>query len=204
MKTEIIKLSQITVNASNPRQIKDEKFTKLINSVLVFPEMLEIRPIVVDSTFVSLGGNMRYRALSAIAEMKADDIVKRLNGVRDYQKKTGAEKNRLTGYWEKWLDHPTATVIKASELSGDEQKAFIIKDNAGYGEWDYDMLSNEWEAEDLIDWGVDVWREKDADIDGFFDQPDGQPDRSDKEFICPHCGKDINKSAEEYEKDSDN
>ena len=63
MKTEIVNLSQIQVNGANPRIIKDDKFEKLICSILVLPKMLELRPIVVDNTFVALGGNMRYRAL---------------------------------------------------------------------------------------------------------------------------------------------
>lgn len=47
-------------------------------------------------------------------------------------------------------------VIKASDLNEDQQKAFIIKDNVGYGEWDWDMLANEWDAEDLVEWGLDI------------------------------------------------
>jgi hypothetical protein len=159
MKTEIVKLSQIKTNTSNPRQIRDEKFEKLINSILVFPKMLEIRPIVVDNAFVSLGGNMRHRALSAIAEMPIADIVGRLSETQDSEKKTAAEKSNLIKYWEKWLDQPTATIIKASDLSEQERREFIIKDNAGFGEWDYDMLANEWDSEDLDDWGVDVWQD---------------------------------------------
>lgn len=159
MKTELINLSQIRVNGANPRVIKDDKFTKLVNSILVFPKMLELRPIVVDDTLVSLGGNMRYRGLTFIAEMTIEELKARLCDIRDFQKKTEAEKDALIAYWERWQDKPTATIIKASELSEDEQRQFIIKDNVGYGEWDMDMLANEWDAEDLEDWGVDVWQE---------------------------------------------
>jgi DNA modification methylase len=162
MKTEIVKLSQIQTNAANPRHITDDKFTKLVNSILVFPKMLELRPIVVDETLVSLGGNMRYRALTFIADTPIADLKARLCDIRDFQKKTEAEKDALIAYWERWQDKPTATIIKASELSEDEQRQFIIKDNVGYGEWDYEMLANEWEAEDLEDWGLDVWQDKDG------------------------------------------
>lgn len=159
MKTEQVKLSQIKVNGANPRVIKDDKFAKLVNSILVFPKMLELRPIVVDETFVSLGGNMRYRALTYIADMPIDDLKARLCDIRDFQKKTEAEKDALISYWECWQDKPTAPVIKASALSDGEQKEFIIKDNVGYGEWDYDMLANDWDAEDLNEWGLDVWQD---------------------------------------------
>ena len=47
-------------------------------------------------------------------------------------------------------------VIKASDLNEEQQKAFIIKDNVGYGEWDWDMLANEWDAEELVEWGLDI------------------------------------------------
>lgn len=166
MKTEIVKLSQIQTNSANPRHIKDDKFAKLVNSILVFPKMLELRPIVVDDTFVSLGGNMRYRGLTFIAEMAIEELKARLCDIRDFQKKTEAEKDALIAYWERWQDKPTATIIKASELSEDEQRQFIIKDNVGYGEWDMDMLANEWEAEDLEDWGLDVWQDEKGDEDG--------------------------------------
>jgi hypothetical protein len=39
-----------------------------------------------------------------------------------------------------------------------KQKQFIIKDNIGFGEWDWDMLANEWDEEELGDWGLDVWQ----------------------------------------------
>lgn len=157
MKTEIAKLSQIQVNGANPRIIRDDKFDKLINSILVLPKMLELRPIVVDDTFVALGGNMRYRALVAISEMSIEEIHNRLSGLRDFQKKTQPEQERLLLYWATWKDSPTAPIIRASELSEEEQREFIIKDNVGYGEWDMDALANEWDTEDLADWGLDDW-----------------------------------------------
>ena len=160
MKTEIINLSQIQVNGANPRIIKDDKFEKLICSILVLPKMLELRPIVVDNTFVALGGNMRYRALTAISDMDEEELKSRLSEARDFQKKTAAEQDNLIEYWLRWKDKPTAHIIKATDLSEDEQREFIIKDNVGYGEWDMDALANEWDAEELDDWGIDVWQNK--------------------------------------------
>lgn len=160
MKTEIVNLSQIQVNGANPRIIKDDKFEKLICSILVLPKMLELRPIVVDNTFVALGGNMRYRALTAISDMDEAELKSRLSEARDFQKKTAAEQDNLIEYWQRWKDKPTAHIIKATELSEEEQREFIIKDNVGYGEWDMDALANEWNAEELDDWGLDVWQNK--------------------------------------------
>ncbi len=166
MKTETVKLSQIQVNGANPRIIKDDKFDKLINSILVLPKMLELRPIVVDDTFVALGGNMRYRALTAISDMSIEEIQERLSGLRDYQRKTEAEQEKLLLYWGVWKDDPTSPIIKASELSDDEQREFIIKDNVGFGEWDMDALANEWDSQDLLDWGLDVWNDENWGGDG--------------------------------------
>lgn len=160
MKTEIVNLSQIQVNGANPRIIKDDKFEKLICSILVLPKMLELRPIVVDNTFVALGGNMRYRALTAISDMDEEELKSRMSEARDFQKKTAAEQDNLIEYWLRWKDKPTAHIIKATDLSEDEQREFIIKDNVGYGEWDMDALANEWDAEELDDWGIDVWQNK--------------------------------------------
>jgi DNA modification methylase len=47
-------------------------------------------------------------------------------------------------------------VIKASDLTEDQQRQFIIKDNVGFGEWDWDMLANEWDAQELDEWGLEV------------------------------------------------
>lgn len=157
MNTEIVNLSQVQTNSANPRTITKEKFDKLVNSILVLPKMLELRPIVVDNIMGALGGNMRYRALVAISEMTDDELQHRLSELRDFQKKTRAEQDNLLNYWLRWKDKPTAIIIKASELTDEEQREFIIKDNVGFGEWDTDALANEWDNQDLLDWGMDVW-----------------------------------------------
>lgn len=48
-------------------------------------------------------------------------------------------------------------IIFADDLTEDEQRQFIIKDNVGFGEWDWDMLANEWDTQELNDWGLVVW-----------------------------------------------
>lgn len=119
MKTETVKISKIKRNPNNPRLIKDDKFNKLVNSIKEFPEMLNIRPIVVNEEMIVLGGNMRLKACQEA-------------GLKEIP------------------------VIKASELTADQQREFIVKDNVGFGEWDWDMIANEWDAEQLDDWGLDL------------------------------------------------
>ena len=57
-----LKINKIKSNVSNPRIIKEPKFKKLVQSIKDFPEMLELRPIVIDENNLILGGNMRYKA----------------------------------------------------------------------------------------------------------------------------------------------
>lgn len=119
MQTTEVKLSEIKSNPNNPRTIRDEKFLKLVQSIKDFPEMLKVRPIVVNSDMIVLGGNMRLKAC----------------------KEAGLKK---------------IPVIIADDFSAEKQKEFIIKDNVGFGDWDWSVLANEWDADLLQEWGLDV------------------------------------------------
>ena len=119
MKTEQVNISEVKPNPNNPRIIKDDKFAKLVQSIKDFPKMLEIRPIVVNSDMIVLGGNMRLKAC----------------------KEAGLKK---------------VHIIKAEDLTEEQQREFIIKDNVSGGEWDWEQLANEWNSEDLDKWGLDV------------------------------------------------
>ena len=114
-----VKLSDIKLNPNNPRLIKDDKFKKLCQSIKDFPEMLEIRPIVVNADMVVLGGNMRLKACKEI-------------GLKE------------------------VPIIIADNLTEEQQREFLIKDNVSGGEWDWDLLANEWDEEQLQGWGVDL------------------------------------------------
>jgi ParB-like chromosome segregation protein Spo0J len=62
MSIKIVDIKTVKPNPSNPRHIKDHKFTQLVKSIRHFPEMLQLRPIVVDADNIVLGGNMRLKA----------------------------------------------------------------------------------------------------------------------------------------------
>jgi disulfide oxidoreductase YuzD len=119
MEIQTVNISSVKLNPNNPRTIRDDKFTKLVTSIQSFPEMLQIRPIVVNDDMIVLGGNMRLKAC----------------------KEAGLKQ---------------VPIIKASELTPEQQREFIIKDNAGFGDWDIEALAAEWSREELSDWGVDV------------------------------------------------
>lgn len=167
MEVQLIKLNKIKVNDKNPRTITEDKLRRLIESILVFPKMLTIRPIVIDEKGVALGGNMRTRALKEIKKLGRDAIPERLQQIRQYANKPQEEKNELLAHWDAWFKDETVPVIHAESLTEEEKREFIIKDNSSFGAWDWDVLANEWESEQLEDWGVDVWEaNSDADDDG--------------------------------------
>ena len=51
---------------------------------------------------------------------------------------------------------PDEWVKRAADLTEDEKRQFVIKDNAAFGQWDWDVLANEWDADELAEWGIDV------------------------------------------------
>lgn len=118
---EILKVSikEIHPNEDNPRMISDSKFRKLVKSIKEFPDMLKIRPIVVDADNIVLGGNMRLKACKEA-------------GLKEVH------------------------IIKADSLTDDQKKEFIVKDNVGFGEWDWEIIENDWDLKVLEKWGLDL------------------------------------------------
>lgn len=154
MITETIKLTQVSQNEKNPRKISDGNLNKLINSILVFPQMLEFRPIVIDDAMIPLGGNMRIKALTRIAGMDLDEIQQRLEGIYDFKKKSKDKRQKIVKYWKGWLKEQTIQVTRAKHLTEEEKYQFIIKDNVSFGEWNFEALKG-WDNEALNDWGFD-------------------------------------------------
>lgn len=137
-------IRQVRSNPDNPRFIKGDKFEKLVKSIREFPQMLELRPIVVNKDMVVLGGNMR---LKACEEAGIDQV----------------------------------PIIFADNLTEEQQKEFIIKDNSSFGEWDWDLLANEWDIDVLNDWGIDV---PNFDVEEPIDET---PEKEDKLMINVRC-----------------
>jgi DNA modification methylase len=124
---QLVNIQEIKNNENNPRIIKDYKFKQLVKSIKEFPEMLKLRPIVVNSEMIVLGGNMRLKAC------------------------------KEAGLKEVWI-------LKADELTEEQQREFIVKDNVGFGEWDWDVLANEWNNQQLEDWGLDLLPFEEEDV----------------------------------------
>jgi len=135
---ERVDIRQIRPNPENPRVIKDNKFQKLVKSITELPQMLELRPIVVNRDMIVLGGNMRLKACEA------------------------------AGLTE-------VPVVFADNLTPEQEREFIVKDNSSFGEWDWDLLANEWDVDQLQDWGIDIggFDLSPNEFDESFDLPDG-------------------------------
>jgi hypothetical protein len=142
MKAIKTKVSEVKLNPNNPRLIKDDNFKKLVQSIKDFPEMLDIRPIVVNADMVILGGNMRFKAC----------------------KEAGLKE---------------VPIIIADNLTEEQQREFLIKDNVSGGEWDWSLLAD-WDSEQLEDWGLNLpsfntetdysEKNKELDLNDFEDQ----------------------------------
>jgi hypothetical protein len=117
---EKVSIDEVRLSPTNPRIIKDEKFKKLVKSIQEFPQMLEIRPIVIDEEGYVLGGNMRYKAC-----LEA--------GLKEVY------------------------IIRADNLTEQQKKEFTIKDNASFGDWDWEVLQNSWDMTSISEWGIDVF-----------------------------------------------
>jgi len=121
-----MKLSNIKPNPNNPRLIKDDKFNKLVQSIKDFPEMMEKRPIVCVTD--------------------VDGKIYPLGGNMRYKAL------KEIGY----KDIPDSWVTMADDWTEEKRREFVIKDNVGFGEWDWEQLGNEWDSEELEAWGLDV------------------------------------------------
>ena len=137
-----IDITLIKPNPDNPRTIDADMFIKLVKSITDFPQMLKIRPLVIDENNVLLGGNMRFKALKELGYTKV----------------------------------PT---IQIGELTDEQKREFIIKDNVGFGDWDWNVLANEWDEEKLQEWGLE--------IKGF--EPENESKGAETEEKCELCGK---------------
>lgn len=95
---EIAKINAVKLNPNNPRIIKDDKFKKLVQSIKDFPEMLNIRPIVVNKDMIILGGNMRYKACKEAGLKEVPIIITDLT--EEKQREFLIKDNTSGGEWD--------------------------------------------------------------------------------------------------------
>jgi len=146
VKTYVEKIDKLIENDANPRKIGRKQYEALKKSLKDFPEMKQLREIVVDENFVILGGHQRIYALKDLGYK--DVIVKQVSG-----------------------------------LTARQKREFIIKDNTAAGDWDTDVLANQWDMDELKDFGLPDFK--------FDKEPKEAADKGDyqtHEVTCPACG----------------
>lgn len=154
-------INEIKPNPNNPRIIKDNKFKQLVKSIQDFPQMLELRPIVIDENNMVLGGNMR---LKACIEAGLKDV----------------------------------PVKQAKDLTEEQKKEFMVKDNIGFGEWDWDLLANEFDTEEIGEWGLDIPNfDSNINLDEFFGEAEPESIDGKKKLILEYTEEEYNLVKEE-------
>lgn len=122
-----MELSNIKVNPNNPRAIKDGKFNKLLESLREFPEMMKERPMVLVTD--------------------TDGKLMPLGGNMRLRALKELKYTDISDDWVSIVDHWTE----------EQKREFVVKDNLSYGEWDWDLLTSEYDKDELIEWGMDLY-----------------------------------------------
>lgn len=122
-----MKLNTLKLNPKNPRVIKDDKFKQLVKSIQEFPEMMAKRPMVCVTDPV----DGKLFPLGGNMRLKALQHLK-------------------------FADVPDEWVSLADDWTEEKRAEFTIKDNVGFGEWNWDELAEDWDIDLLSDWGLDV------------------------------------------------
>ena len=140
-----VKISKVKGNPKNPRIIKNDKFKTLKHSIRTMPGYMKLRPVIVDVDMMVLGGNMRLKASIDLGKKEIwTDMFTQADC--DDMNKIAIEEDRETKTYLEYCD------------------AIIIKDNVSSGEWEWDLLANEWDSVQLAEWGLDVWENEDDKI----------------------------------------
>tara|TARA_R110000744_G_scaffold45241_4_gene100483 strand:- start:3241 stop:3828 length:588 start_codon:yes stop_codon:yes gene_type:complete len=147
-------INEIFAHKKNPRLIRNDKYLEQKKSVAETPEMMLLRPVIIDENFVILGGHQRWRACK---ELGWDEVP-----VMQYTREIHLKS-------ESWLVYKKTYETVCAEV--------VIKDNTHYGEFDYDILANEWDYLPLNEYGVGVWQtEKEIDLNEFFEGTPSEPE----------------------------
>lgn len=136
---QLVDIKLVKKNPKNPRIIKDDKFKKLVQSLKELPIMLEKRAILLDEDEIIIGGNMRYRA--------AKEAGMKQVWVEHFTREDAERNNKIA----KILDP-----LYKDKTYEEQREEMIIKDNVSGGDWDFDVLANDWDAQQLDAWGLDL------------------------------------------------
>ena len=169
-----IKINKIKPSDKNPRIIKDNKFRQLQDSIKESPHFMKLRPVIVNEDMEIIGGNMRYRAC---VELGWADIPVTIYTTELHE--------------QAMLEREQQGLERVSYEEGCNE--FMIKDNTNAGQWDYDLLANDWSNEKIYKWGVDVWKHKELEnmSEDYFEveelEEEGVPSVKDEDYGKFEC-----------------
>lgn len=155
-------VKELTINPINPRRIVIGQKRRLQQSIMLFPKMLTYRDIIVNKENVVLAGNQRTTILKEILTSTPMDWMVILQENEKWQELTEKQRDAVIEYWKAWVENPLIEVTVA-DLSEDEEKELIIKDNNEFGEFDYGKLQQIYDEINLVNFGFD---------EGLFYNPD--------------------------------
>lgn len=149
-----VPLHEILENPENPRTISDEKLQALVKSIIDFPFMLLSNPPKVNAKMIVLGGNMRRRALVQVLNSSPEELDAMIEAAAGKLK--SASRKKLVKLFKEKFAAGEVPVQVTDYFTADAEDELVIKDNLPYGQWDFDMLFDKWEREQLLDFGMEL------------------------------------------------
>lgn len=194
MNLKKVKRSEIDLNPQNPRTITEVDRAKMVTSLLSFPEMMFIRPIVIGSDGITMGGNQRLEGTITIRDYDEGQKAEIFDDERILRKRAGHTPEQLEKFEEamEFLLYGEEFYINdISFLAPDKQEEFIIKDNVPFGSWDWEAVESLWGKEKVTSWGLEVpkWIEPKQETN---DEREITEDDVHTEHTCPKCGFEFN------------
>lgn len=155
-------IKELSINPINPRRIILGQKRRLQQSIMLFPKMLSYRDIIVNKENVVLAGNQRTTILKEILTSTPMDWMVILQENEKWQEMTEKQRDAVVEYWKAWVENPIVDVTVA-DLTEEEEKELIIKDNNEFGEFNYEKLQQIYDEINLVNFGFD---------EGLFYNPD--------------------------------
>lgn len=153
-----IDIRELKLNPNNPRIMSEFMQDKLIESILVFPNMLKVRPIIIDKDKTILGGNQRVTSLLKILEMESTEIDDYMFNQSKYRDLDCEQQKEFSNFWKEWKKEPVVNTRLADNLTDEEKVELLVKDNLHYGEDDVELLKKNFERDSINDFfGAVPW-----------------------------------------------
>lgn len=179
--TQLLKIDKVKMNPDNPRVFTKANIESIVISLLTFPEMYSDARSSVIRNGIVLGGNLRLKGLRTIADYELTTISQL---IAEHSKDKSEKRIKfLIDFWSEFKRTKSITFINADNFTDQQAKEFLIRDNVSTGNFDMDLLANNWDSTDLNDWGVSVWNSE-----GNEEEEIEESEKEVKTKTCPHCG----------------